>query len=450
MNATYSPEDNKLRLYTNGRLSSEDYQKVKSMGFIYAPKQQLFVAPMWTPSREDFLIEFTGEEIGDEDTSLIERQEERAERFENYSEKRASEADSQHEAVKSICEHIPLGQPILIGHHSEKRARKDAERIENGMRKAVKLWETSEYWERRAKGALAHAKYKELPQVRARRIKRIEADARRSEREKLNAEKFLKLWNVENLSYEKALNIANFDHVTVYFTLDKYPLKENETYRYEGANSVWSGLEKNILTVDQAKEICIPCHERTIKHCERWINHFQNRLLYEETMLDQQGGSDLLKPKERPKQLPLCNYKTDFVIVENRWNPGQFDKIRQIEMSSEEYKKIYEDHKGTYIVENSHRIRSAMTGGYPGRERVCVFLTDSKVHEKPESIEAKPAKMREVKPYIPEPVNEKAQEFKELKDQLKQGIKIVAAPQLFPTPLELCERMVGRLQKSMS
>ena len=250
------------------------------------------------------------------------------------------------------------------------------------------------------------------------------------------------MWNVENLSYEKALNIANFDHVRVYFTLDKYPLKENETYRYEGANSVWSGLEKNILTVDQAKEICIPCHERTIKHCERWINHFQNRLLYEETMLDQQGGSDLLKPKERPKQLPLCNYKTDFVIVENRWNPGQFDKIRQIEMSSEEYKKIYEDHKGTYIVENSHRIRSAMTGGYPGRERVCVFLTDSKVHEKPESIEAKPAKMREVKPYIPEPVNEKAQEFKELKDQLKQGIKIVAAPQLFPTPLELCERMV--------
>jgi hypothetical protein len=84
MNATYSPEDNKLRLYSVTRLDTETYQRVRAAGFIWAPKQELFVAPMWTPAREDLLIELCGE-IGDEDTSLVERAKERAERFEGYS-----------------------------------------------------------------------------------------------------------------------------------------------------------------------------------------------------------------------------------------------------------------------------------------------------------------------------------------------------------------------------
>jgi hypothetical protein len=42
--------------------------------------------------------------------------------------------------------------------------------------KAVQLWRTSEHWKRRAAGALRHAKYKERPDVRARRIKAIEAE----------------------------------------------------------------------------------------------------------------------------------------------------------------------------------------------------------------------------------------------------------------------------------
>ncbi len=66
--ATYSPEDNKLRLYSSTRLDRELYARVRGAGFIYAPKQELFVAPMWTPEREDLLIELCGE-IDDEDPS---------------------------------------------------------------------------------------------------------------------------------------------------------------------------------------------------------------------------------------------------------------------------------------------------------------------------------------------------------------------------------------------
>src|SRR5271168_3417913 len=93
--ATYSPEDNKLRLYSVSKLPRDLYDRVKAAGFKWAPKQELFVAPMWTPDREDLLIELAGE-IEDEDKSLVERAEERSERFGQYSENRERDADRAH------------------------------------------------------------------------------------------------------------------------------------------------------------------------------------------------------------------------------------------------------------------------------------------------------------------------------------------------------------------
>lgn len=46
--ATYSPDDNKLRLYAASRLDPETYKKVHDAGFRWAPRQALFVAPAWS------------------------------------------------------------------------------------------------------------------------------------------------------------------------------------------------------------------------------------------------------------------------------------------------------------------------------------------------------------------------------------------------------------------
>ncbi|HCE8871455.1 DUF3560 domain-containing protein, partial [Klebsiella pneumoniae] len=46
--ATYSPDDNKLRLYASLRLDDETYSLINKAGFRWAPKQELFVAPAWT------------------------------------------------------------------------------------------------------------------------------------------------------------------------------------------------------------------------------------------------------------------------------------------------------------------------------------------------------------------------------------------------------------------
>lgn len=298
--ATYSPEDNKLRLSAASRLDSETYARVKAAGFKWAPKQEIFVAPMWTPTREDLLLELAGE-IEDEDKSLVERAEERAERFEQYSENRAADAERAHDAVSAIADNIPLGQPILVGHHSEKRARKDAEKIENGMRKAVKMWQQSKYWTDRAAGAIRHAKYKERPDVRHRRIKGIEADLRKTQREIEETERMLTNWRhvagMEDPTVRNraALAVANTSGYMYFcFPLDKYPRKEGVS-TYEGDMGLWSALHDEIIDGAQAAELALPVYERRLPNLQRWVEHYENRIAYERAMLAEDGGTAIDK-----------------------------------------------------------------------------------------------------------------------------------------------------------
>lgn len=443
--ATYSPEDDKIRIYPATRLDAETYAKVKECGYGWAPKQGCFYA-VWTPSRETLAIELCGE-IGDEDKSLVERAEERAERFDGYSDNRKRDAVQAEKAVAAIADGIPLGQPILVGHHSERHARRDAEKIERGMQRALKAWETSEYWKERAAGALAHAKYKELPRVRANRIKKIEAERRRIQRDKNKAEVLNEYWNdpKAELNMERALGIANYDTIHREFKLSEYPRQEPIS-QYEGSMSLWSALDHGIINAEQAKAIAVPAHNRVIAWCDRWLNHLDNRLTYEKAMLEEQGASALIAKKPRPKQLPLVNYRApEGIKVENIYSRGKFEVFPQLEMTKDEYAKIREEYRGCAIIEHSHRVRICFKYGRPGHmERFVVFLTDSKVHEKPAPVtpeQPKPREPRPVEPVAPVEPDVAQQKIRALKDSLKGGVKAVSAEQLFPTPAEIAKRM---------
>lgn len=263
-------------------------KKVHDAGFRWAPKQALFVAPAWTPYREDVLLSLAGD-IEDEDSTLFDRQEQRAERFSGYSDKRAGESEQALAYVETLASAIPFGQPILVGHHSERRARRDAQRIENGMKRAVMLFERAEYWQERAQASRCHAKYKERPDVRYRRIKKIEADLRKSEKTIAKSEKYLKMWRAETLDLKMARLISNYDHITACFSLDKYPRPADKS-QYEVRMSLHSALDNGIITFEQASSIAVRCHERTIRHQQRWVNHYRNRLAYERAMLDESGS----------------------------------------------------------------------------------------------------------------------------------------------------------------
>ncbi len=66
-----------------------------------------------------------------------ERREARAERLRGWADKRDARSGASFAAVHAIADNIPLGQPILVGHHSERHARRDQDRIHNGMRAGI-------------------------------------------------------------------------------------------------------------------------------------------------------------------------------------------------------------------------------------------------------------------------------------------------------------------------
>jgi Domain of unknown function (DUF3560) len=77
----------------------------------------------------------------------------KAARFRQLAEKHANIATGRHFAARERLEMIPLGQPILVGHHSEKRHRKDLARIDEHFAKAKEHHDKAEYFRRRAAAA---------------------------------------------------------------------------------------------------------------------------------------------------------------------------------------------------------------------------------------------------------------------------------------------------------
>lgn len=78
------------------------------------------------------------------------KQEARRERYEELAQNNRDESARRHQGVRDICDRIPFGQPILVGHHSEKGARADQRRIDNGMRKAIEHSDKANYYDSKA------------------------------------------------------------------------------------------------------------------------------------------------------------------------------------------------------------------------------------------------------------------------------------------------------------
>ncbi|HIF9371230.1 TPA: DUF3560 domain-containing protein [Photobacterium damselae] len=72
------------------------------------------------------------------------------ERLEHRAEKASQDSDRYYQSSKSLAKHIPFGQPILVGHHSEAKARRHADKIYNDMGKSVQAAKKAEHYERKA------------------------------------------------------------------------------------------------------------------------------------------------------------------------------------------------------------------------------------------------------------------------------------------------------------
>lgn len=169
---TYSPEDDKLRLYV-GRVPRNEYDELRAAGFVSTPKQASDFVAVWTPRREDLAREYLadGEDIGDESGTMADRAADRAERFAGYREKRAGEAHDHADRAEA--------SPSVVGHQSRDRAERVARRIERTQSLAVSQWSKAEYWRARTAGVIGNALHRLDARTRRGRIDTIEAELRR-------------------------------------------------------------------------------------------------------------------------------------------------------------------------------------------------------------------------------------------------------------------------------
>ena len=74
----------------------------------------------------------------------------KAARFRQLAEQHENIATGRHFAARERLEMIPLGQPILAGHHSAKRHRKDLTRLDEHLAKAKQHHDKAQYFRVRA------------------------------------------------------------------------------------------------------------------------------------------------------------------------------------------------------------------------------------------------------------------------------------------------------------
>lgn len=377
---TYSPEDDKLRCYFLSRQPESVLEPLKAVGFRWAGASECWFAH-WSPAREDAALAATeAEGVDDEDMSLADRAAARSERFDGYSGNAERERDQRHAHVHNMAE-LMNGQPVLVGHHSEKRHRRDLARMSDNMRKACAADRRATYWESRAASSVAWADYKEKPGVRARRIKTLEAEARKVDRSIAQAKRCMDL-ATEGVPFADLIEAANDGRSGF-----RYDAWSKLAAVRDGSDEIKAAVAAEVAAEARASAA------KSIAHAQRWTEHLAGRITYERAQLTAQGGDKLLEPKKpdrRKAALPLLNIDA----------PG----VRRL--TAAEFAQIPTDYKGTRIVNPDGSRQDYFDKTYrPGAYRVrtamhrCeswqVFLTDKSAHEAPE---ADSAQGQEAKP----------------------------------------------------
>lgn len=300
MRATYSPEDNKLRIYPAGTrvdslLDETEYAEFKAVGYKWASKQECFVAARWTPAAEDWALELA-DEIEDEDYSPEERSADRAERFETYREKRADEAGGHADTFEA--------GPSAFGHQNRGRAERQARRHDRHRGRAVTQWSKAEYWTSRTAGVISHALHRSSAHVRRGRILTLESEQRKHEASRAEyAERYAK--------WQKVLTLPGTDMPVVqdkgaygidalatsdagrlaYALANNYCWGDYKHPRKDRTASMYSLLTdaEDPITAGEAATLWLAGHSELGP--SRWSAHYELRLTYERAMLENEGGT---------------------------------------------------------------------------------------------------------------------------------------------------------------
>jgi hypothetical protein len=119
----------------------------------------------------------------DAEADRAERMDDRADALEAKATRKGAESARRWEAAQEIAQGIPMGQPVLVGHYSERGHRRDLKRMDGHQRTSIELEAEASRAAHRAATAAAHMRHREDPRVVLRRIGTLEADRRRVQRD---------------------------------------------------------------------------------------------------------------------------------------------------------------------------------------------------------------------------------------------------------------------------
>jgi hypothetical protein len=181
-------------------------------------------------------------------------------------------------------------------------------------------------------------------------------------------------------------------------------------------------------TVEQVREKAREVFATTIERASRWIAHLDNRLAYERAMFGESGGivADRVKPEKggacRCWASPRGGWsiiqkvnKVSVTVLDNWGNGGKnftrtipFDQLKALMSEAEVEAK---------------RAAGLLADSFNG---IGFFVLDTPPPAAEPKAKADPTEAR----------------FTALAESLRAGVKVVSAPQLFPTPPELAARVV--------
>jgi hypothetical protein len=183
----------------------------------------------------------------------------------------ATEADVRFGRAKAIGDMIPFGQPILVGHHSEARHRRDLAKIDTNMRKGIEAHSEAQAAAAAAERARA-ATAGDSPLARQRRIDRKEAEVRKIDRALKNHELAQKISNtgrdprrfgvypsdpshVEQMQANRAQLVDEIAHdkaqiaAAGHQTIDRANVSAGDVIHYRGRAHVVSKVNQTTVSV---------------------------------------------------------------------------------------------------------------------------------------------------------------------------------------------------------
>ncbi|MGW6391176.1 DUF3560 domain-containing protein [Streptomyces sp. NPDC055103] len=111
----------------------------------------------------------------------------RAGRYSDRADRASATSAARRNAARGIADYIPPGQPILVGHHSERGHRRAIARMDGHMRKSIDEHKKAGYWADRAATADIYEEFRNDPNRTRRRLEKLRADLRWNERERQKA-----------------------------------------------------------------------------------------------------------------------------------------------------------------------------------------------------------------------------------------------------------------------